>query len=110
MGLIVIPIGASAWGKEDTVKRTFEINFAPCSIMAYASVVSLVHYERIYYAVGLKRVRQRKPDGSDRTITLGTGSDRWPRAWCGDNITSVTFAIAVNPDVIIDALAIVHTS
>lgn len=112
MGLIVVPFGVDGGnrGERSTYKKTLEVNFAPCSIMAYATLARLI--PRGDYGsggVGIKRVRRRRTDGSDETLTLGNGEDNWPTAWCGDRITSVTFAAYVYDESSLNAVCVIHT-
>ncbi len=109
MGIIVVPMRLDGWNADAPKKRTLEINFSPCSVMAYASLARVAFPDGIYCAVGIKRVRQRKPDGSEKTITLGTGDLMWPRAWSGERISSITFAASVDEGVSIDAVCVIHT-
>ena len=109
MGLIVVPMFLDAWNSDEPRKRTLEVNFAPCSVMAYASLARVAFPDGIYCSVGIKRVRQRAADGTERSINLGNGDLAWPRAWGGERISSVTFAASVDDGASIDAVCVIHT-
>jgi hypothetical protein len=108
LGIIVIPFLWTSYTEDELMKRTMEVNFPPATVMAYGVITSVTFNDWLYYAIGIKRVRIRKSNGTDMTMTLGNGSDAWPRAYTGNNVTSVTFAIALQTDIRLDGNLIVH--
>lgn len=104
MGLITYPMQCNT---DDERDWAFEVNFSPRKIVATVAITHLIH-DPGRAVVGIRKVRERQPDGSDKTINFGKHYWNWKKRFHGDNISSVTFGVSVY-ECNVGAIGLIHT-
>lgn len=95
------------WTGEGMHKKTVSCDFPAATVMITVALTRVLNFDDEFEAaVGIKYVRERKPDGTVVQHDLGTGPDGWNKAYHGTNICGVTFAIGVEA-ALLDGIGII---
>ena len=82
------------WTGESLKKKTVSFDFPAATVMITVALTRVLNFEDEFEAaVGIKYVRERKPNGTVVQHDLGHGPDGWNKSYHGSNICGVTFAM-----------------
>lgn len=107
MAIITQPMSAG-WTGDEEKRWTWEVNFAPASVLVTVAMTGLTLYGEGKGIVGIRRFRVRKADGSEEMTTYGIHGYNWKKRLTGSNICSVTFSIEA-VEAVVDGLGIIQT-